>query len=89
VTLLHIFLKISQGGYPMTNPDMSAWEQVQIVARLSDLKEDHYRALLTLSAMMELLIEKGLLTRQELDEKARQLDSQLETLISTELHPMA
>jgi hypothetical protein len=73
----------------MNNSDMSAWEQVQIVARLSDLKEDHYRALLTLSAMMELLIEKGLLTRQELDEKARQLDSELETLISTELHPMA
>ncbi|MDF2836293.1 MAG: hypothetical protein K0Q63_1933 [Paenibacillus sp.] len=67
----------------------AAWEQVQLTAKLADLKEEHYRTVLTLSAMLELLIDKGLLTREELTAKAEQLDEQLESLISSSLHPMA
>lgn len=67
----------------------SAWEQVQLAAKLADLKEDHYRTVLTLSAMLELFIEKGLLTREEVSAKAEELDNQLESLISASLHPMA
>lgn len=67
----------------------SAWEQVQLAAKLADLKEDHYRTVLTLSAMLELFIEKGILSRDELTAKAEALDSQLESLISASLHPMA
>lgn len=67
----------------------AAWEQVQLAAKLADLKEDHYRTVLTLSAMLELFIDKGLLSREELTAKAEQLDEQLENLISASLHPMA
>ncbi|GBG08176.1 hypothetical protein PAT3040_02744 [Paenibacillus agaridevorans] len=67
----------------------AAWEQVQLAAKLADLKDDHYRTVLTLSAMLELLIDKGLLSREELTVKAEQLDEQLESLIAASLHPMA
>jgi hypothetical protein len=67
----------------------AAWEQVQLAAKLADLKDDHYRTVLTLSAMLELLIDKGLLSREELAVKAEQLDEQLESLIAASLHPMA
>ncbi len=66
-----------------------AWELVQLAAKLADLKEDHYRTVLTLSAMLELFVEKGILTREELTVKAESLDRQLESLISAQLHPMA
>lgn len=66
----------------------AAWEQVQLSAKLADLKDDHYRTVLTLSAMLELLIDKGLLSREELAVKAEQLDEQLESLIAASLHPM-
>ncbi|MUT67466.1 hypothetical protein [Paenibacillus sp. NEAU-GSW1] len=66
----------------------SAWEQVQLAAKLADLKEEHYRTVLSLSAMLELLIDKGLLTREELALKADQLDAELESVISASLHPM-
>jgi hypothetical protein len=66
----------------------AAWEQVQLAAKLADLKDDHYRTVLTLSAMLELLIDKGLLSREELAVKAEQLDEQLESLIAASLHPM-
>ncbi|MFD3258984.1 hypothetical protein ACE3MQ_10270 [Paenibacillus lentus] len=53
----------------------SPMNEVNILAKLADLKEDHYQQLLTLSAMMELLIEKGVLTREEITKKATELDN--------------
>ncbi|WP_168123309.1 hypothetical protein [Paenibacillus sp. HB172176] len=73
----------------MTIKSNAAWEQVQLAAKLADLKDEHYRTVLTLSAMLELLIDKGLLSREELAAKAEALDAQLESLISSSLHPMA
>lgn len=73
------------GSNPSSSP---AWEQVRLAAKLADLKEEHYRTVLTLSAMLELFVDKGLLTREELDEKSATLDRQLEELISASLHPM-
>ncbi|GKU77193.1 hypothetical protein [Paenibacillus sp. L3-i20] len=70
----------------ISNP---AWEQVQLIAKLADLKEEHYRTVLTLSAMLELFIDKGILSREELDAKAESLELQLDSLISASLHPMA
>jgi hypothetical protein len=68
----------------------TAWENVQLLAKLADLKEEHYRTVLTLSAMLELLVEKGLLTHDELTTRSNQIDAQLESLISSaSLHPMA
>ncbi|MGO4370227.1 hypothetical protein AB4Z21_05415 [Paenibacillus sp. MCAF20] len=51
-------------------------------------RETHYRTVLALSAMLELFIEKGLLTREELSAKQEELDAQMESLISASLHPM-
>ncbi|GGH30142.1 hypothetical protein [Paenibacillus segetis] len=52
----------------------TSMNEVNVLAKLADLKEDHYHHLLTLSALMELLIDKGILTREEIDKKAHELD---------------
>lgn len=70
-------------------PKTSAWEHVELAAKLADLKEEHYQTVLTLSAVLELLIDKGVLTREELTARAESIDAQLEQLISASLHPMA
>jgi hypothetical protein len=72
----------------MTRKAASAMDHLNLVAKLADLKEDHYRILLTLSAMTELLIDKGLLTREELELKSAALDTELDELIVASLHPM-
>jgi hypothetical protein len=72
----------------MNTKTPAAWEHVQLAAKLADLKDEHYRTVLTLSAMLELFIEKGILSREELKAKEGALDAQLESLISASLHPM-
>lgn len=47
---------------------------VHIAAKLGDLKDEHYRNTLALSTIIELLIDKGLLTREEIACKAEELD---------------
>lgn len=49
-------------------------EQVDLIAKLADLKEQHYRTTLALTAALELLAEKGVFTEQELRAKAAALD---------------
>jgi hypothetical protein len=44
---------------------------------MADLKEQHYQNTLILTAMLELLLEKGLITPQDVELKARQLDAVL------------
>ncbi|MNW55855.1 hypothetical protein D3C74_335430 [compost metagenome] len=46
-----------------------------MAAKLADLKEEHYRNTLALSTIIELLIDKGILTREEVERKAAELDS--------------
>lgn len=53
----------------------NAWDQVALHAKMGDLADNQYRTLLALSAMLELLVEKGLLTRQELEAKSAQLEA--------------
>lgn len=53
----------------------SHMQEVNMIAKLADLKEEHYRNSLLLSAMMELLIDKGLLHRQDIETKMMELDS--------------
>ncbi len=55
---------------PYDNP----MREVRIVAKLADLTEELYRLQLMLDAMTMLLIEKGLLSAQELRDKAALLD---------------
>lgn len=52
----------------------SAMNEVNVLAKLADVKEDVYHQLLLLSALTQLLVDKGLLTREEIAEKQRELD---------------
>jgi hypothetical protein len=51
--------------------------EVDMIAQLADLKEVDYKNTLVLTALVELLVEKGILTRKEVIQKARQLDVDL------------
>lgn len=50
-------------------------EQVDLIGKLADMKEQHYQQTLIISALLELLIEKGQLTHTELANKLVQLDT--------------
>ncbi|RCX15613.1 hypothetical protein DFP94_11461 [Fontibacillus phaseoli] len=52
----------------------SPMNEIHVLAKLADMKEEHYHQLVTLSAIMELLVEKGILTRKEIEQKAAELD---------------
>ena len=52
----------------------TAMDLVHIAAKLGDLKDEHYRNTLALSTVIELLIDKGLLTREEVASKAEELN---------------
>jgi hypothetical protein len=46
-----------------------------MIGKLADLKEEHYRNTLLVTALMDLLVEKGLLTRQEIEKKMSDIDT--------------
>lgn len=52
----------------------SPMQEVNWIGKLADLKEEHYRNTLLVTAMMDLLIEKGVMTRVELEAKMEELD---------------
>lgn len=47
---------------------------LQIMAMLADLRDVDYRHTLALSTLIELLVEKGVITREEFAAKSLQLD---------------
>lgn len=49
--------------------------QVDIIGLISDLKNIDYRNTLAIATLIELLIEKKVLNRQEFARKAQQLDA--------------
>ncbi|MCL6457787.1 MAG: hypothetical protein K6T85_07255 [Gorillibacterium sp.] len=53
---------------------MKAWETVQSMGMLADLKEQNYRTTLLACALAELLIEKSIATREEITEIAARLE---------------
>lgn len=57
---------------------MNGWQYLDVASQMSDLKHDHYRQLLALSTLIELLVEKGLLTPEEIQEKAAQMEAELD-----------
>ena len=56
----------------------NGWQFLELASRLSDMKEDQYRQLLALSTMIELLVEKGLLTPDEIQAKASLMEAELD-----------
>ncbi|MCL6605911.1 MAG: hypothetical protein K6T94_23855 [Paenibacillus sp.] len=63
----------------------TSMDLVQFIGKLGDLKDEHYHMMLSMSALIELLIEKQLISRQELESKTSQLDS----LMTGSPYPMA
>jgi hypothetical protein len=60
------------------NPTAYGWHYLDLASRLSELKDDHYKQLLALSTLIELLVEKGLLTADEIREKAAEMEAELD-----------
>lgn len=54
--------------------NMTARETIELYARLADMKTVDYRTTLAIAALIELLIAKGLFTRDELTGVAARLD---------------
>lgn len=48
---------------------------IDIIAQLSDMKDTDYRNTLAIASIIEVLIEKGIINRNDVAKKARQLDS--------------
>lgn len=48
---------------------------IDVVGQIADLKEVDYRNTLAIATLIELIIEKGLFTRQEFARKAKELDA--------------
>ncbi|MHA0857534.1 hypothetical protein [Paenibacillus sp. CMAA1364] len=57
----------------MTHHNISL-DIMHVMASLGDMKDDHYRNTLAISTIIELLVDKGLVTREELAIKAEELD---------------
>jgi len=51
---------------------------INLVGQIADLKENNYKNTLVISALIEVLIEKGVFTRKELIKKIEQLDLDLQ-----------
>ena len=54
---------------------------LDVAAKLSDLREDNYRQLLALSALIELLVEKGIVSAEEMRLKAAEMEEELDAMI--------
>ena len=48
---------------------------IDIYAKIGDLKEIYYRNTLAIATLIELLVEKGIITRREFAQKSLVLDS--------------
>ncbi|WP_438348389.1 hypothetical protein ACP8HI_22715 [Paenibacillus sp. FA6] len=57
----------------MENKNISM-DIMHMMAKLGDMKDEHYRNTLAISTIIELLVDKGILTREELAIKADELD---------------
>ena len=53
------------------------WHYLDLASRLGDMKDDQYRQLLALSTLIELLVEKGVLTPEEIRAKSLHMEAEL------------
>ncbi len=54
---------------------MKARERIDLYATLGDMKDVAYKNALAVSALIELLVEKGVISREEFADRAQRLDS--------------
>lgn len=52
-------------------------QEINMIGQLADLKDSNYKNTLVMTALIELLIEKGLLTRKEILQKTNALETDL------------
>ncbi|WP_207953099.1 hypothetical protein [Paenibacillus agricola] len=65
---------------------MNHLDQVNWIAQLADLKHTHYHNSLLLSALIELLVEKGIMTAQDIAIMSAQLDASLTPHVFDAMH---
>jgi len=54
---------------------MRAQERIALFATLADMKDVAYKNTLAITALIDLLIEKGVISREEMAARAQQLDA--------------
>ncbi|MCT4563301.1 MAG: hypothetical protein N4A68_03095 [Maledivibacter sp.] len=54
---------------------MNSFDKIDIYAKIGDLKDIDYRNTLAIATLIELLVEKGIITRQEFYRKSYVLDN--------------
>lgn len=54
---------------------MTARDTINLFATLADMKEVDYKNTLAITTLIDLLVEKGILSRDEVAARAQQLDS--------------
>ena len=58
-------------------PTYHPFKEVEMIAQLADLKDVDYKNTLVITAIVELLVAKGILTRKEILQKAEDLEMEL------------
>ncbi|QTH42854.1 hypothetical protein J4772_36405 [Cohnella sp. LGH] len=53
------------------------WQFLDLASQVSDMKHDNYKQLLALSTLIELLVDKGILTPEEIRQKASEMETEL------------
>lgn len=56
------------------NGRLSPMSEVNMMASLADLKEVDYKNTLLLTSLIEILLEKNIMSQKDLDEKIKELD---------------
>ncbi|WP_256759600.1 hypothetical protein [Cohnella sp. WQ 127256] len=62
----------------MKTTTQHGWQFLNLASQVSDMKHDNYRQLLAISTLIELMVEKGLLTADEIREKSSQMEAELD-----------
>jgi len=52
----------------------NAWDDVNLIAQIADLKQSTYGNALAISALIEILVEKGILSPEDFHRKAAKLE---------------
>ncbi|MFB9279325.1 hypothetical protein [Cohnella cellulosilytica] len=53
------------------------WRFLDLASQVSEMKHDNYKQLLALSTLIELLVDKGILTPEEIRQKASDMETEL------------
>ena len=62
-------------------------ELVNLAASIADMKQEQYDEILTTTALISLLIDKGILSEHELLTKKQAMNTTLESVITRSLYP--